>query len=409
MQRFSAAAMIAAVVFLAACSDGPSAPRTTEGDPSYGLSPKAAANMTRYVAIGTSLSMGWTSDGVQHTDQASSWPAQLAEMAGVSFAQPLIEAPGCQPSYAAPLISFKRVDNSTALAPSSVCAANLALVTLPTQNVAVENATAREALTATPATAAAGRGPVTSRALGAGMTQVSAMESMNPTFVSVELGGNEVLPAQVGILFPNVTFVPYATFAANYTQIIDRVVATGAGAVLATLRIDIRDFPTIRTGPEIASQRSAFAAYNVTVNSNCDASSNLIFVRGKVITAIATGLGRAAAGLGPYDLSCADVPFTADFVLTPGDVTFINALIDQMSTLIETKAADNGYAVFPLNALYGKSKDDVPFDLVSFLTSSDPYGPTISLDGVHPTAKGQAILARAARVAIQKTYGTGAP
>jgi len=235
------------------------------------------------------------------------------------------------------------------------------------------------------------------------------MESLHPTFVSVEFGGNEVLPAQVGLLYPGVTFTPYATFAANYTQIIDRVVGTGAGAVLVTLIDDIREFPTIRTGAEIAAQRTAFAARNISVNANCDESTNFIFVRGKVLTAVATAAFMAGHGLGVYNLSCADVPGTPDYILTPADVTFINALIHQMSALIQTKAEENGFAVFSLNALYGNSKEDVPFDLDAFLTSSTPYGPKISLDGVHPSAEGQKVLAKAAARAIQKTYGHEKP
>jgi lysophospholipase L1-like esterase len=282
-------------------------------------------------------------------------------------------------------------------------------VVLPTHDLAVENATAAEALNATPASASQGRGPVTSRVLPAGMTQVTAMRSLNPTFVSVELGGNEILPAQVGLLYPGVTFTPLAAFQASYDQIIDNVRATGAKALLVTVRTDLRNFPTIRTSPEIASQRAAFANYNVTVNSDCDAGQNFIFVRGKVLTAIATGITRARMGLGPFDLSCADAPGTLDYVLTPGDVQFLNNLAAQMSDYIEGKAADNGYAVFSIGRLYDRSKEDFPFDLESYLRSDTPYGEFISLDGVHPSAKGQTVLARAARQAIQNTYGTGQP
>ena len=38
----------------------------------------------RYFAIGTSVSMGWRSDGVVAASQATSWPAQLAAM-GTGF------------------------------------------------------------------------------------------------------------------------------------------------------------------------------------------------------------------------------------------------------------------------------------------------------------------------------------
>ena len=398
--------LIAASTFaLAACSDGALSPVSSDVKPSANVSPKITGMMSNYVAIGTSISMGWASDGVVGGSQENAWTKQLAEGAGVEFTLPLIAEPGCVPPLAGVLIGFHRADGSSA-GSSTVCAPNVAGVTLPTHNLAVENATAGEALNATPATASQGRGPVTSRVLPAGMTQVTAMRSLNPTFVSVEFGGNEILPAQVGLLYPGVTFTPLAVFEQNYSQIIDNVKTTGAKAVLATVRTDLRNFPTIRTGPEIASQRNAFAAYNVTVNADCDASPNFIFVRGKVLTAIITGITRAGYGLGPYDLSFADHPGTPDYILTPNDIAFVNSLAAQMSDFIESKAAENGYATFSLGALYDKSKDDVPFDLNAYLNSPTPYGELISLDGVHPSAKGQTVLARAARQGVQQAYGT---
>jgi lysophospholipase L1-like esterase len=404
MKKIHLTLVTASTFALAACSDAGVSPLSSDVNATANLSPRVAGYMSNYVAIGTSLSMGWASDGVVGSSQRNAWPKQLAEQAHVAFTIPEIGEPGCQPPLAAPLLSFKRTDGNSA-GSSTVCAANVAGITLPTHDLAVENASAAEALNATPATATQGRGPVTSRVLPAGMTQITAMRSLHPTFVSVEFGGNELLPAQVGLLYPGVTFTPFATFRSNYSQIIDNVKATGAKALLVSIRTDLRNFPTIRTGPEIASQRSKFAAYNVTVNADCDASENFIFVRGKVPTAIVTGITRAGYGLGPYDLSCADVPGSVDYILTPGDIAFLNSLAEQMSDEIESKARENGYAFFPLGALYNTSKEDVPFDLTEYMRSDKPYGELISLDGVHPSATGQSVFARAARRAIQKTYG----
>lgn len=404
MNRFHVAVLAAAAVALAGCSDelSPIAPAPL---PEFGVSPDVRVDMSNFVAIGTSVSMGWMSDGVVHTSQERAWVSQLAADVGVPFTLPGIAAPGCRPPLAAPLIGFRRVDSSPATA-STTCAANLPGVSLPTHNLAVEGATAMDALYSTPETATNGRGPVTSRVLPSGMTQVTAMRSLAPTFVSVEFGGNEILSAQVGLLIPGVTYVPFSAFASSYSAIIDQVRATGAKAILVTLPTDLSRFPTIRTGPEIASQRVAFAAYNVSVNADCDASPNFIFVRGKVLTAVATGVQRARLGFGPYDLSCADVPGTMDFVLTPADIAALNALATQMSDFIRDRAAENGYASFSMSVLYDSSKEDVPFDLESFLRSDAPYGPKISLDGVHASPAGHRVLARAARVAIQQTYGS---
>ncbi len=381
---------------LAACGDSYSAPPAS-----------TKADLSKYVAIGTSVSMGWQSDGVYSASQQQAWVKRLGAAAGTAnFTIPAIASPGCQPPLMSPLGSFKRIDGTSVGTPSTVCAPNEAGVSLPTNDLAVENATAVEGLNATPETATHGRGPLTSRVLPPGKTQVTAMRALQPTFVSVEFGGNEVLPAQVGVLAPNGTYTPVATFEAAYTKIIDSVKATVPRALLVTLPKDIRQFPTIRTGTEIAAQRTAFAAFNVTVNANCDASANFVFVRGKVLTAIATGAGRAQAGLGPYDLSCADAPGTVDYILTPTDVAFINdQLLAPMNVIIEKKASDNKYAVSSLEALYATSKDGVAFNLQAFLGSATPYGPKISLDGVHPSAEGQRILANDAIRAINDRYG----
>jgi len=41
------------------------------------------------------------------------------------------------------------------------------------------------------------------------------------------------------------------------------------------------------------------------------------------------------------------------------------------------------------------------------MTSLTPYGPFISLDGIHPSAAGSTLLARAAAAALDDTYHLG--
>lgn len=107
--RSSRLTLIAAsTLALAACSDGAVAPKSADISLAENRSAKPASYMSNYVAIGTSLSMGWANDGVFVASQSNAWPKQLAEQAGVDFTIPGIDAPGCQPPLAAPLIAFKR-------------------------------------------------------------------------------------------------------------------------------------------------------------------------------------------------------------------------------------------------------------------------------------------------------------
>lgn len=371
------------------------------------IRPHGDVDFSRMVAIGNSISMGWMNDGVVGESQVLAWPNLLATATGASFSTPRIAAPGCSPALMSPLGTFARIDGSS-VTEDKFCAPLAADVTLPASNLAIEGATAVAALTETPEAPLAGRDrpAVVSRVLPAGQTQVAAMKAAHPTFVTVDFGGNEVLPAQVGLLVPNVTFTPFGTFQAAYAQILDSVKATGARALLMALPHDIRQFPTIRTGAEIAAQRAAFLALNVSVAADCDDSPNFIFVRGKVLVAVASGAAYASAGAGPYTLSCADVPGTPDYVLTPSDITAINDLLAQMNVEIITQATTRGYAVTSLDALYANSKSGVPFDLQAYLGGPQPYGPLIGLDGVHPNGAGQEVLANAAILAINVKYGT---
>jgi lysophospholipase L1-like esterase len=45
----------------------------------------------------------------------------------------------------------------------------------------------------------------------------------------------------------------------------------------------------------------------------------------------------------------------------------------------------------------------------NLLFSSQPFGPYISLDGIHPSASGQSLLASAAVKAINTKYGLAIP
>ena len=92
---FSAGAL--ALVVLAGCSQD----RTT--------GPAGQDAFQRYVAIGTSLSMGVQSDGVVYFSQQHSWTNLLAHQAFASFTQPLIAPPGCFSPLIAPLQLSRRL------------------------------------------------------------------------------------------------------------------------------------------------------------------------------------------------------------------------------------------------------------------------------------------------------------
>jgi len=120
--------------------------------------------------------MGWASDGVIAATQLTSWPEQLAAMAGRDLSQPYIAGTGCRSPLIAPLLTFLRLSGESAAAdPSTLsCSPLRADVTLPVSNVSIVGASTRDALLTTPQNVAdPTAAQLYQRVLQPGSTQVS--------------------------------------------------------------------------------------------------------------------------------------------------------------------------------------------------------------------------------------------
>jgi hypothetical protein len=424
--RLLAATCAATLAGAAACADAPSAPSAPTATPALDRGGAAGAgggaegrgDFHRYVAVGTSVSMGWQSDGVLGASQETSWPAQLARLAHRELSLPRIAFPGCGAPLAAPLASGLRISREPAAAPLAerVCAPNDTGVTLPAGNVAIVGARTDQALLATPEAPDPNYAPVYSRVLAAGQSQITAMEALDPKIVSVELGANEILGVRDGAYVPGQTVVPVGAWAPVYRAVVDRVDRAARRAVLVGLIDDARSFPSFRAGAELWAARATFAPFHVQVSDDCAGSENVLFVPVRVPLAAAQGAARARAGLSPAVLSCANAPAAApdgsairDYVLSPAEVAQANAQLAAMNAVIRAEAERRGFAYFALGALYERANRKAPFSAVTLLTSPQPYGPLISLDGLHPSAAGHAVLAAAAADALNARYRLGIP
>jgi hypothetical protein len=398
-------AVIGATLALAACTDPVAPPRSLPPAPpavAAAVIPTAQEMFARYVALGTSNSQGVQSAGIFAAGQRAAWPAELARRVGVAFSLPLIEDPGCGPPLPPPLatglVLVGAFGDDLVTAVMNFCAPLRAGVVLPANSVAISGAKVRDALRSTPETETARnarKGVLFSRVLPPGKTQVTAMLDQHPTFVSVELAANEVLPASTGRLE---AMTPYADWERDYDEVLAAVKSTGARGVLVGLPNNAANFPSIRRAREFFNEWPVLLPLGVKVSLNCYLSSNYVFIPGYLLTLIS----RA-----PTTATCANVPGAVDYVLTSTDIAAINARMAQMNARMQTKANENDWAYFSLDAVYGLPKPSL--NLANILFSSAPFGSNISLDGVHPSSAGQAILATAAARAIGAKYGVTIP
>lgn len=382
-------------VALAACADSTS-PDRDPGAPGA-TAPTAQEMFARFVALGTSNSMGVQSAGVFAAGQRAAWPAELARRVGVAFSLPLVQDPGCGPPLRPPLASdialVGTFGDDLVTGVMNICAPLRDGVTLPANNVAISGAKVRDALRSTVETETARnarKGELYSRVLPPRQTQVTAMLAQKPTFVSVELAANEVLPASTGRIE---AMTPYAEWVRDYDQVLAAVKSTGARAVLVGLPNDAANFPSVRQARELFDQRAFLRTIGIEVTDGCNLSSNHLFIPGYLLTLISRT---------PTTATCANEPGEADYVLTAGDISAINARMAQMNAYMQAKANENGYAYFSLDAVYGLPRPRL--DMAAIVFSSQPFGPNVSLDGVHPSAAGQSLLATAAVSAISATY-----
>lgn len=361
-----------AVAALAAC----------EGDNERTTGPKGQDAFSRYVAIGTSLSMGVQSDGVVYTSQREDWTALLAHAAMAPYTQPLIQAPGCFSPFIAPLQFGRRLSGASApgIIPADTVCALFPNVTLPAQDVAIDGADTYDALRITPESTrveSQKRRRQYPIILPAGKTQVTAMMMQNPTLVSVELGANEVLGAATsGLMLPAAayrtpyTYVPLAVWQPVYKAVLDSVAKTRAKVLLVGVP-NTSSIVSLRTGDAIWQDRAELQTFGVVVKADCNGSANLLYVLSKIGAAVATARATGSA----YFLSCADVPGTQDYVLTPADVTTLTSVVNAMNDYIKSQASARGWAFLDLDALLAANVNPKPAYSVGVqFACNNPYG-----------------------------------
>lgn len=250
MQRTTSMAALSVLALLAVACSPDSSPTAVPHDSSpAAIREHGVIPLGRYLAMGTSISMGVQGDGVIAATQETSWPAQFANLLRLPFTQPYFDGTGCRSPLRAPLASGIRLSGEGAgqdLATLS-CLSLRADVELPVQNVAINAARTSDALFTTPENITdAGYVQLYRRVLNPGQTQVSTMLALDPDFVSVEFGGNEVLNERSGIAIVGATMVPLEVWAPLYHQLLDSVESTAKRAVLVGLIRDVATFPAFR-------------------------------------------------------------------------------------------------------------------------------------------------------------------
>jgi phospholipase/lecithinase/hemolysin len=369
-----------------------------------------SANFTTYVALGDSLTAGFSSGSINQTYQVNSYPALIYRQAkGVTtnagFEQPLVSPPGL------PGILVLRSLLPVTITPSPTTGAPINLtLPRPYNNLAVPGATLHDLLTKTASTSANDPTDLILRHLGGGTTQLQQGLSLKPTFVSLWIGNNDALAAATsGIVIEGVTITPVAQFTADYNTVVKAITAAGAKLVLSNIP-DVTSIPFVTTVPRVvvnpATQQPVLGPNGQPIPL---IGPNGPLQAGDFVLLTATSLLAQGIGVPSIVPGGTGQPLPDTAVLSAAEVAVIKTHVDAYNAVIAAAAATNGAALVNANAtLKDLAANGLEVGGISY-SSKFLTGGVFGYDGVHPTAFGYAYIANQFIASINTSYGASIP
>jgi hypothetical protein len=405
------------------------------------IDPPGGEMLSSYVALGNSITAGWQSGGINDSLQRQSYAFLFATQARTRFAYPAFTKNYPAPAAAvtggcpAPMLNWATqtlTENALPAASRQSC-----LLRDPTKvtdilnNVAVPFGYASDFL----ATGTNVKIPVGLHTLIlGGKNQVDKALEANPTFVSVWIGNNETLaPASVGMLGGNPSagapaLVTAADFTTAFNAAVDSLVRARPnleGILIGAVKV--ANTPRFWAADSVSALRSTGAAARLTAIGTftgrgapavigCGATGVTGWlVSTELIRAIRSNQFPANAIV--CDPTAAPGAGGDIFVLSPTEQATLNAATDAYNATISAKATQLGWAYLDPNPILEAQKTGATPAIPAFpnFTSStrdlatSVFGALFSLDGVHPTAAGQKLIANAMIAAVNTKYGTTIP
>jgi len=341
--------------------------------PAWADKDKDRADLSRLVVVGDSLSAGFQNGSLLDTQQPHGYAKLIADQARTPLALPLIAPPG---------IPNVLVLVSAGPPPVIVTAPGVSPgrddPTVQATNLAVPGHRVADALGTRPNLPI---DSLTDLVLGLpglfggiSRSQVEWAEALAPTAVVLWIGNNDALGAA---LAGNPAFLtPLPDFEFAYGQVIDRLAATGALLVTANIP-DVTAVPFLTPAETVALRVGA----PLEVIGPLLGIAHGDFVTPDAAPLIPQILGGAIPG-----------PLPDNVVLDAGEVATIRAAVDAYNAFIAKKAREHHAGLVDIHEVIGRIHARGLVVNGQRLTT-DFLGGLFSLDGVHPTNTGYAVIA----------------
>lgn len=364
--------------------------------PLLGFAPAARAqklDLDRLVVVGDSLAAGVENDSLEVSQQIHSFPSVIAAQAGTFLTLPWVPYPGAPNTLELVSPAFPPQIQSV---PGTLIFPRLDPLIIPT-DLAVPLQTTSDALNRVPdsninttdETQAA-----TDLVLGfpcpvlfpcTGKSQAEWAVALSPTTLIVEIGSNDILGALTSgeaatLLGDPAAFI--STFAGNYTALLTTLSQTKATMIVTTIP-DVTRAAYFIPISEIAQATSLSTLAVATVLGT--GTSDLVTLNAlPTVEAILSG-----AISGPLPATCGG---SVPCVVTAAEAAGIRGIIEEMNLAIAADATHFGATVVDLFSLFDSLYTN-GYKIGSETLTTGFLGGLFSLDGLHPTNTGYAIMA----------------
>ena len=388
MSRLSFSAGLFFLLLLPGCASTPSSvppAETTSSAPIAGspvtTTTTPAQVLGTVVFMGDSLTAGAQNDSYNGDFEPYSYPAQMAGQAGFALTQPLIAPPGIP---AEEVLVRRAFPQQIALAPGA--SSGRVNTTVQVSNVAVPGQTLDNLLYLAPHTPTAGdqnyTDVVLGYPLGSTATQLQAAVALKPTTICLWIGTNDIAPALYNGNPAAAT--PLPQFTADFATLMTTLKAqTGAHLLVANLP-DFSQFPFLTSAATLAGEVSGYIDIPVAQVLQTLGLTGDDYVNTNGSNAVLAALDAWQAGNAPPPLPDADV-------LTPAKLAQVETTLAAYNAVIAAQVAAAGGTLVDLHTYFKSLASGVTIN--GSAASLQAFGGLVSLDGVHLTNTGYALLA----------------
>lgn len=349
------------------------------------------ADFSSYVALGASVGAGYQSGGLVSRHQLKSYPALFAGRIGADFTYPAVSDPGIPALLRLVALSGPVIEQLE----GSGSPTNLDQA-LPYTNLSVPGAVLYDVTNSS--RYGSGMFPVILRGMG---TMLAQAVSLQPTFVSLEFGANEVLgPASGGSGTP-------ALDAGSFGYLLDATLDALQGA-LPGARLALFNVPDVTTIPFVTTIKPYFMAGGSRVYYLCATDpQHLTGTLNPDDYVLLTASSYLASGVGiPAVYGGTGTPLPGALVLTATEAASLREALEGYNTRIQAEAQARGAALVDFHGLLATaSTTGIQVGGVRY-SSAFLTGGLFSLDGAHPSDMGQGLLANVMIDAVNRQFGS---